>query len=295
VRIRHCLLVCLFVTGSSDAFARGGPGGAFAALLEVSLVLAIIGGLIAGTLCARFLRRTPWKGIAFLSVVAVVVAFAFPFVGIFFGIPAIVLLAVFASVSYLVRGGLFQPRPVVPSPGSTDGTSQESETAGVSNALRWIAGTYVFWVAVALANFELLSFLAIPPVVLLFPENIGKFLPFILPPLAVALVVGVVVTAFVAKRSRANRHVAPFIFNACVLLAFFVAAEIFRYHLMSQFLRDHEPGHLESSSFLNSVLTYRTYFRMPHASFDENGKTYRWSYSERKFFQVSQGKQDQGN
>jgi hypothetical protein len=222
------------------------------------LVFAIVAGLITGALCARFLRRTPWKIVIFLSIVVVVVAVTEPFIGIFLGIPAIVLLAVFASASYLVRGGLFQARLVVPSPTSTDGKPRNSETASAHNVLRWIAATYVFWAAVSLASFDLLDFLAIPPVVLLSPKTIGKFLPFILPPLAVALAVGVIVTGLVVKRSRANQHVAPFIFNACVLLTFLASAEIFRYHLMSQSLLDHKPNHLESSSFLNSVLSYRT-------------------------------------
>lgn len=286
MQIRYFLLGCLAVTASSHAFARGGPAGAFGSMLEGLLVLAIVGGLLAGTLCARFLRRTPWKGLAFLSVAGVVVSVTFPFVGLFLGIPAIVLLAIFASVSYLIRGGLFQGHFVEPSPTSATGKPPESETAGASNVIRWIAATYVFWGVVSLANLELLSFLAIPPVALLFPTTIGKFLPFILPPLAVALAIGAIVTALVVKRSRANRHVAPFIFNACVLLAFFVSAEVFRYRLMSESLLDHKPNHLDSSSFLSSVLTYRTYFREPHASFDENGRTYRWSYSERRFFQT---------
>lgn len=274
------------VTASSNAFARGGAGGALGAMLEDLLMLAIVGGLFLGALCAGFLGRTLWKGVAYLSVAAVAVAVAFPFVGFFLGITSIVLLAVFASTSYLVRGGLFQARLVGPLPTSTDGKQQRSETAGASNILRWISATYLFWATVSLVNFELLGFLVIPPVVLFFPETIGKFLPFILPPLAVALAVGVIVTAFVLKRSRVNRHVAPFIFNACVLFTFIVSAEVYRYHLMTQSLLDHKPSHLYSSSFLNSVITYRTYFRGPHASFDENGKTYLWSYSECKYFQV---------
>lgn len=249
-------------------------------------MLAIVGGQLAGTLCACFLRRTLWKGLAFLSVAGVVVSVTLPFVGLILGIPTLVLLAVFSSVYYLVRSWLFQARVVGLSPTSADGKLQESETAVASNVIRWIAATYVFWVTVSLANFELLSFLAIPPVLLIFPKTIGKFLPFILPPLAVALAIGAIVTAFAVKKSRANRHVAPFVFNACVLLAFFVSAEVFRHHLISESLLDHKPNHLDSSSFLSSVLKYRTYFRGPHASFDENGKTYHWSYSERRFFQT---------
>lgn len=285
MRFRHCLLACLIVTSSSSAFARGGPGGAFGAVIEELLVIAIVGGLIAGTACALFLHRTPWKTLAFLSVVAVIAAFKFPLAGIFLSIPAIALVAVFASIYYLVRGGLFRARLDTPSSTTTNGPPQETEAASTPSVLRWIAGTYVFWAAVSLANFELLSFLAIPPLVFL-PITIWKFLPFILPPLVAALAVGVIVTAVVLEKSLANQHVAPFIFNACVLLTFFISAEIYRNHLVSQSLLDHNPRHIESSSFLHSVLTYRIYFREPHASFDENGKTYRWSYSERKFFQV---------
>jgi hypothetical protein len=251
-------------------------------MLERFLVLAIIAGLIAGILYGLVLRSTPWKAIVILFVVAVAAPFTFSFAGFFLGIPSIVLLAVFASASYLVRGGTFQPRFVAASPTSPGDTPQDSETANVSNALRWIAATYAFGVSVSLVNFELLSFLSIPPAVLM----IAEFLPFILPPLVVALVVGSIVTASAVKRSLASRYMAPFVFNICVLLTFLVSADAYRYLLMSRSLLDHKPSHLQCSSFLSSVLTYRTYFRAPHASFDEDGKTYRWSYSERKFFQV---------
>jgi hypothetical protein len=260
----------LILTGAAPAFARGGPGGALGSALEVLLIFGIVVGFVAGVICARLLRRPPWKTLALLSVVGFVIAVAFPFVGILFGIPALVSLAVFASVLYVVRGGVFR-------------ASDDDERTGASEAFRWIAVTYVFWAAISLVNFQLLAFLAVPPLVLVSPGTIGKFLPFILPPLAVALLLGIFVTALVAKTHASSRHVAPFIFNACVLVAFFVSAEIYRDHLMSQSLRNHSPDHLESSSFLSSVLQYRTYFRHRHGGFEENGKTYRWSYSERGF------------
>ncbi len=284
MRIRYCALAFLLVTGSSNAFARGGAGGALGAMLEELLIFAIVGGLCLGAVCADF--RWRWKGVAILLAGALAVSVVFPFAGFFLGIPSAVLLAVAAAASYLVRGGIFRARPVGPSPASMDGKPQESGPAGASSILRWVSATYLFWAAVSLVNFELLGFLAVPPLVFFFPAAIGKFLPFILPPLAVALAFGVIATAFVSKRSRALRHAAPFIFNACVLLAFLVSAEVYRHHLMAQSLLDHKPDHLYSSPFLNSVITYRAYFRGPHASFEENGKTYLWSYSECRFFQV---------
>lgn len=291
MKILRFVLAGLILTAATDAFARGGPGGALGAVLEWFLVLAIVVGLVSGALCSRFMRPAYWKALAALfavlaAVVCLVPFFGVLFFGIFFGIPAVVLFAVFASVAYLVRGGLFQPRPVAPPRTSVDGELQESKIGGMSNILRWIAGTYLFWVVVSLANFELLGFLAIPPLVVFFPGTIGRVLPFVLPPLAVAVSMAAVVTVFAIKRRHVNHHAAPFVFNVCVLLMFFAAAELYRYHLMSQSLRDHKPDSLESSSFLGSVLGYRTYFRGPHASFNENGKLYRWSYSERKFVQV---------
>lgn len=269
---RGRLLAVLVLAGSSPAFARGGPAGALGSMLEALLQFAIVVGLVAGVVCAIFLHRTPWKSLIFASAIALVVTVVRPFAGLMFGLPALVSLAVFASVFYVGRGGVFHARDL-----------PNDERNGASNVFRWVAVSYVFWAAVSLVNFELLGFLAVPPVVLLSPEKIGKFLPFILPPLAIAISVGIFVTVLAVRRHASRRHMAPFIFNVCVLLVFFAAAEVFRFHLMSQSLRDHSPRDLERSSFLNSVLTYRTYFRSRHAGFEENGKAYRWSYSEREF------------
>jgi hypothetical protein len=235
--------------------------------------MAIVVGLIAGAVCALKLRRTPWKSLVSVSVVALVVAVAFPFGGFLAGLPTLVSLAVFASVFYVVRGGVLFAN------------GQGDMVDGISNVGRWIAITYVFWTVASLANFQLLGLLAIPPVILVSPEAIGRFLPFILPPLGVALLVGVFITALVVRRHASTRHAAPFIFNACVLVAFFVSADLFRHQLMSRSLEGHTPSRLERSSFLASVLKYRTYFRDKHGGFEENGKTYRWSYTEREFVQ----------
>jgi hypothetical protein len=278
-RGRFCLLACSSLAISSPAFARGGPGGALGSALEVSLVVAILVGLVSGASCARVLRGIPWKFLAFVSVIVLGAALTFPFAGIFFGIPAMLSCAVFISIFHVVRHGVFRARNV-------EGNRQD-DRSGTSLVFRWVAATYAFWVVVSLANFELLGVLAVPPVAFLSPGSIGRFLPFILPPLAIALLVGVCVTAFVVKSHESSRHAAPFIFNACVLVAFFVSAEVFRHHLMARSLSGHDPENLERSSFLTSVLGYRTYFRGRHGGFEEGGKTYRWSYSEREFVPLS--------
>jgi len=248
-------------------------------------MLAIVGGLIAGAFCGCVYRRTPWTILAFVSFTLVVMGFAFPFAGIFLCIPAGVFVVVFATASDIVWSHLPQMRTVDAS--SADGQQLEARLKLVRYILRWVAGTYLFWVAVSLINFELLGFLVIPPLVLVFPTTVERFLPFILPPLSVAVGVAVIVTAvylFLWKKPGSKPYMAPFIFNGCVLFVFLLSAEGYSRYLMSQSLLGHVPNRLQSSSFIDSALSYRAYFRGPHASFDEEGKTYRWSYSERKFF-----------
>ncbi|MEJ2692157.1 MAG: hypothetical protein P8166_03640 [Candidatus Thiodiazotropha sp.] len=280
VKIHRHILPFLLLTDASPAFARIGPAGTFGSTLEVLLMFAIVGGLIAGTLCALCKKHAYWKVLSLLSLAAVVITI---WTGMFKGIPVIVFLAIFASASYLVRGNLIQERIAVM---STDGKPHRTKTGTAPNIMRWTATTYLFWAAFSLANIQLLGFLTIPPAVFLFPDTIVKFLPFILPPLVVALTIGAVTTAFIVRKLLISPYAAPLIFNICVLLAFFVSADIFRYNLMSHSLLEHNPNHLRSSSFLKSVLTYHTHFRIPHARFEENGKTYLWSYSERRFIQV---------
>lgn len=283
MRIYRYIFAFLVLSSPAHAFARGGPSGAFGTLLEVLLIFAIVGGLITGTICALCQRRVYWRVFSILSIVAAVISFTFPSYGIFTGIPTIVFLAVFTSASYLVRGSLFQEHIAV-TPSNSE--PHATKSAIFPSIVRWIATTYLFWAAFSLANMQLLSFLTIPPAIFFFPMTIIKFLPFILPPLMIALAIGTTSMAFITKRLRITPYAAPLIFNVCVLIAFFVSADIFRYHLMSNSLRGHQPNHFKSSSFLRSVLTYHTHFRSPHARFDENGKTYLWSYSERKFIQA---------
>jgi hypothetical protein len=173
VRIHHHLLACLVIISSSCACARGGPSGALAAASEGILMLAIIAGLIAGVLCGSSLRRTPWKSLIVLSVVAIAVAFVFPLFRNLLMMPlAVVSLPIFISISYLVRN-LFQSQHLVGlSQASTNGKPRNSRAASASNILRWVAGTYVFWTIASLANFELFSFLAFPLTVFIYPKMI---------------------------------------------------------------------------------------------------------------------------
>jgi hypothetical protein len=151
-----------------------------------------------------------------------------------------------------------------------------------------MSGTYLFWTIVSFMNFERLVFLPIPPLLLYAPDSIAKFLPFLLPPLLVAIITGTIATAIYYSRrktSGSNHYLAILVFNCCVLFSFFVSADIYRDHLMTKALTEHNPVNLRYYSFLDSVLKSHGFFRLPHATFVEQGKTYHWSYAERRFYQ----------
>jgi hypothetical protein len=289
MQITRQFIVFLLLVASPYAYARGGPAGAFAAMLEMVLIAAIIIGIVVGATVGRVVRRIPWKSIAAISIVLLGVGIAFPMVGAFICLPLGVVIAISASVADIVRSSFVEQAAESPLFPVAANRRIEWWPGALRNTLRWIAGTYVFWAVVSLFSFELLSFLVIPPLVFAFPKIVVKFMPFLFLPLTIAVVIGVIGTALYYYKKRGtvvNHYRAVLVFNVCVLVSFFASAEVYRDHLMSQALDGHKPVNLYSVSFTNSVLSYHTYFRGQHASFTENGKTYNWSYAERRFFQV---------
>jgi len=253
-------------------------------MFEGMLTFAIIIGLITGAYCARPEDRPPWEVLSILSIIALLATFWRPILGVF-AIPALISMSVLSSILYLVEGGLFKPRAVQPPRRSMNDLSMNSASSSTPSVLRWIAVTFLFWITISLANVHLLT---IAPAIILLPEIIKNFLPFLIPPLLFALVVGVGATVLVVKCRLMSGYMAPFIFNICVLLTFGASAEVFKDYLMSQSLLEHKPEHFESTSFLHSLRTYHPYYcPSPHARFTENNKTYFWSYSERKFVQIN--------
>lgn len=65
MRIRRCLLACLVFTVASNAnaIARGGLGGNVGLVLEGIFVIAIVGGVLAGALCALSCAVRPGKAL----------------------------------------------------------------------------------------------------------------------------------------------------------------------------------------------------------------------------------------
>ena len=259
---------------ASSAFARGGPGGAMGLMLEALLVMSILSGLVAGGLAVRFLARPPWRLVAGAVLTIVAMALWLRGLGLLLGMPVGVFLAVFSSVSYLAR----------PDEALAHGAEAEpTRPWGWRDVLQWLAASYLFWVVVSLFSFELLLFLVVPPVLAIAPQFLLKFWPFIWPPLALALLVAGVITVAASRWQGMSRRWAPMLFNTCLLVAFFVLADAYRGWLMARDLATHQAQHFDSHSFLSSVWGYAEYGRDTHATFEENGKFYHWSYAERRF------------
>lgn len=283
MRNHHFFIAFPLFVCNTDVFARGGLGSAFADMIEWTTLVAIFCGFFVGAISAYFSHRMPWKPVLIAWVAIFGIAVLFPIVGFFLAIATIAFSAVFASVFYVLRG-LFHLRWRLNLESQLSSKSRIVDSFIVSNILHWMATTYVFSIAVALINIQLLGFLVLTPFAVFIGTN-EKLLSFILPPLAIAFCVSLCITTLTINISRLSRYTAPFIFNISVLMAFFISAEVYRSHLMSESLQTLGQGRLDTSSFLNSVLKYQSDFRGPHATFSKDGKTYHWSYSERKFIQ----------
>jgi hypothetical protein len=288
---RIALIACALYMLPATAFARGGPAGVFAALLEVSIAAAIVLGLVGGVLNGLRKPNSSWVLVP-VSLIALFALALSPPLFVFFGTPVLIFLAIFAVTSDIERTGLFK------SPGKASSRFSQVHVkwltvAGFPGIARymviWLGGTYFFWAVVSLCNLELLAVLAAPPLIFLSPQFIGKYLSFIVPPLTISIVVGLaacITYFFLARGKGSGGYLAPFMFNAFVLVVFLMTANAYKNHLIAAALLGHQPRNLYVISFPASVLGYKSYFRSPHASFEENGEYFLWSYSERKFVAV---------
>ena len=278
--IRTGLLLGLLLSSTSVAWARGTPGSALESVLE----LAVFASLVAGLSLSDALGRVGWSRLAGCAVLACILALLWPGLGWLLGVLAFGAICPAIAAAYVVRdSGLLSSAATATS--ADDLEAAPTPVPGWS-LMRWVATTYLFWTVVALTSFELLPFLAIPLLLIIQPEAISRFLPFILPPLAVALATGTGITAWVSLQYPARRRWLPLLCNLCVLLIFIGSAEMAQNHGITLGLQGHQPQHLESRSFLRSVLEYQ--LRAPHASFQENGHTYHWSYAQRQFIRLDQ-------
>lgn len=283
------LISFALLVNCTNAFARGGPGGGLAAGVMFLLEVAVVTGLVVGIIHGLAFRHITWVILVALSI-PLLTAIASPLLAFMTAVPVLVFIVVATVASVITRTVIPQTQASKHlRSGIVNRWSDERQIGIGRYFLQWIGGSFVFWAIVALFSFELLSFLVVPPALLIVPETLGRFLPFLLPPLIIAILCGlaILITYFlILKRKGRNGYIAPFLFNISVLISFLVSADIYRGHLMTQDLLNHQPSNLQVSLFSTSILQYKIYGRPSHASFVENGKTFRWSYSETKFVQV---------
>lgn len=288
VRIQHLLIAWLLAVGSSHALARGGLGDAVAEFIEGMLTLAIVGGWAVGIVGGLSSRRVRWIPYALVSLVSLIACVIFPILGLLLAAPIFVFIVISVTIIQIVREFSLDE--------TNYQTSFLNDIKFISFSkcvfwmvLIWLAVTYVFWATLSLINLELLALLAFPPFAFFGIEQLEKFLPFILPPLVFSLGVSTVSTLIVLlvfRNMRQNCYIAPIIFNCLLLSLLFFGVEFHRNELMKQALINHSPENFQKSSFFNNVLDYRSVFRSEHASFNEKGKSYYWSYSQRSFIQT---------
>jgi hypothetical protein len=249
-------LVCV------PALARGGGAGALGDVLIGLMGIAIVVGLSTGLSMAAV--RSPRVLVASLVVIGAAVVFATQSSApMFFGIPLATFVAVCASAYVWARA---------------------PETTDVPDAARWVAGTHLFWAIVSLINLRFLGALAFPPLILVAGKFLFKFLPFVLPPLILAVAISIYAARLVYKRRpNLGSRARPMIFNAILFVTFLASAESYKVILMQEQLSAAHPDCISSRPFLVALSNAGDWFRLHNGYFEEAGKRYHWSYSERRF------------
>lgn len=268
MRIGAPLALFVLALVSVPAIARGGGGGALADALVYLMGVAIVVGVPTGLAMAsvRWMRVL----VTLLVVLgAIIIAITQRWTRWLFGIPLATFAVICTSACVWAR-----------TPGRPD----------IPDGVRWVAGTHLFWAVFALINLKVLAALALPPLLLFTGKFVVKFLPFVLPPLALAFAVAVFASRLVyRRRSDLGPRVRPMIFNAILLLAFLASAEGYKGILIQTQLSGKQPDCVSSHSFVSALSQAGNWFGTSHGYFEEAGKRHHWSYSERRFVEAAPG------
>lgn len=267
-RFAKALFWCVFSVVPHVAHARGGPGAAVGS----AIVTLVYVGLVPGALLGLAISRATWRLKAQIVATLVLVSCAVLCISGSSGVLAIFALVVMAMASMtLAVSQLFIP--------DNDVASNEFRKAG-----QWLAMTYLFWVAVSLLNLEFLGVFAVPAIGFRVHIIFSAFLPFVLPPLVLGIVIATIATLTLRKmRPISDQRLTSFVFNATLLAAFVLTAELYKDYLIDRALDGHHPTCVSTRSFISSLQNAGRLWRPSHAYVEEDGKRYHWSYSERRF------------
>jgi hypothetical protein len=251
------------------AHARGGPGAA----LGSAIVVLVYGALVPGALLGLAIRRATWRpaaqGVAALALVSCTILWTSGSSSVLsiFALPVMAMMSMTLAVSQLLIPG---------------GAVAANQFTKVGQSL---AMTYLFWVAVSLLNIEFLGVFAVPVIGFTVSAVFSKFLPFVLPPVVLGIVIATIATLMLRKMKPASDwRLASFVFNATLLAASVLGAELYKGYLIDRALDGHHPTCVSTRSFISSLQDAGRLWRGPsHAYVEEDGQRYHWSYSERRF------------
>lgn len=266
-RFAKALFCFVFSVVPHVAHARGGPGAAVGSAIVTLVYIGLVPGALLGLAISRATWRLKAQLLAALVLVSCAVLCTFAS-----GLLAIFALLVMAMASMtLAVSQLFTPE--------SDAASNEFAKAG-----QWLAMTYLFWVAVSLLNIEFLGVFAVPAIGFRVPTLFSAFLPFVLPPLVLGIVIATIATLTLRKmRPTSDQRLTSFVFNATLLTALVLSADFYKNYLIDLALEGHRPTCVSTRSFISSLQNAGRLWRPSHAYVEEDGKRYHWSYSERRF------------
>jgi hypothetical protein len=267
-RLAKVLLCCMLSAVPPAAHARGGPGAALGSAILMLVYVALVPGALLGLAIRKTTRHLEAQVVAALVLVSCTVLWTSGSLSVLFlfALPVMALASMTLAVSLL-----FSP--------------EETASEAFREAGQWLAMTYLFWVVVSLLNPEFLGVLAVPVIAFRVSTVFSKFLPFVLPPLMLGIVIATISTLTLRKsRPTSDQRLPAFVFNATLLAAFVLSAEFYKDYLINRALDEHHPTCVSTHSFISSLRTAGRLWRGPsHAYFEEDGKRYHWSYSERRF------------
>lgn len=291
--VRRSIVALSGALVSVPACARGAPFDFIGHAAADLTAIAIAAGAVAGLLCGA-LRGTEWPRPGLLMRVALVIPACgvlldlglFRAVGGAFALSLHWLMLLLGCPLWTFVAMLLTAADIATDMAAGRRRGCAAPT-GRRKAIAWPAGSHAFWCLVALANMELLVPLPLAPIMPSALMSFGRFLPFLLPPLGAAVLIAAACTFALRRRlDGATRYAAPLLFNAIFLFAFAAAAELHCSASIAAALVDRRPQRLEIRSFTASVIGWRGLGRSSHASFEEDGIVYRWSYAERRFERV---------
>jgi len=152
--------------------------------------------------------------------------------------------------------------------------------------------SYLFWAIFSLLNFQLMWFLVVPFLFVVFVPRVLEVFPFLWIPAVIALAASVflLLAAAVATRRWHTKVFVPillaYVSNGAFLLVLLVVADHAKNTAIASRLSTRHPDCIQVNPIFESMQNAGGDFNfVAHALFKEDGKTFYWSYRTMDFFE----------